>query len=485
LSSTTSGSDALLQRALVGVYRPGDAAADQSARWAALTTHVLPRKEVLARTLSATPGCIAIAMRMRDDAAKLLTATTTSKRPPSDAAAPVPTPPVSAAGLRDLDSILREWLRVAFNPDATDVRRVTYEKSSGAVLEHIARGESVHAVRSLSELKKRLDFSGRHCYALFHHSLPTEPLAFIHVAFTAALARSMGDVRDHADFTNPSYAVFYSVNALQPSLGGLDLPKRLILQAAAEARKRYPTARHAVTLSPMPAFKTWLLNTLSKSPAGIEWPAAHREALRAASVNFPAPAPAPAATDASTAGTQHPASSAVPVPVPVPVPIPTADASLHQWLLATLSSPAWVADDGPLRAALEAPLVWAACHYLRHAKQTTRKPTSSSSSSTSTSTPPSMQLPHCPVARFHLRNGAAVHRVNWLANPSARGVDTSLGIMANYMYINGGEDEAALADRARAFEDSGGQVIHCSDEVEGVLGVEVQKAVDGRRPVPV
>ena len=340
-----------------------------------------------------------------------------------------------------MDGILREWLRVAFNPDSTAVRRVTYYDSSGAVLEHIARGESVHAVRSLSELKRRLDFDGRHCYALFHHALPSEPLAFIHVAFTAALARSMDDIREHAGFADPppSYAVFYSVNALQPSLGGLGLPKRLILQAAAEARRRYPTVRYAVTLSPMPAFKTWLINTLAKSPVMFEWPAVHRDALQTASNTFPIP----------NADIHH-ASPA------------TAGEAPHQWLLAVLSSPAWVADKA-LRAALEAPLTWAACHYLRHAKQGGRKAPSPSSA------PSTIQLPHCPVARFHLRNGASFHRVNWLANPSTRGVDSSFGIMANYMYIDGGEDESALVDRARAFEDSGGLAIHCSAEVEDVL----------------
>lgn len=37
-----------------------------------------------------------------------------------------------------------------------------------------------------------------------------------------------------------------------------------------------------------------------------------------------------------------------------------------------------------------------------------------------------------PVANFHLRNGAAVARLNWLADPSARGLAGSLGLMVNY-----------------------------------------------------
>ena len=39
-----------------------------------------------------------------------------------------------------------------------------------------------------------------------------------------------------------------------------------------------------------------------------------------------------------------------------------------------------------------------------------------------------------PVARFHLRNGARLERINWLADTSAAGMDRSLGIMVNYHY---------------------------------------------------
>lgn len=38
------------------------------------------------------------------------------------------------------------------------------------------------------------------------------------------------------------------------------------------------------------------------------------------------------------------------------------------------------------------------------------------------------------VARFHLRNGARVERLNWLADPSPSGILQSAGLMANYVY---------------------------------------------------
>ena len=39
-----------------------------------------------------------------------------------------------------------------------------------------------------------------------------------------------------------------------------------------------------------------------------------------------------------------------------------------------------------------------------------------------------------PVANFHLRNGAAMWRLNWWADLSPRGLTNSCGIMVNYRY---------------------------------------------------
>jgi malonyl-CoA decarboxylase len=39
-----------------------------------------------------------------------------------------------------------------------------------------------------------------------------------------------------------------------------------------------------------------------------------------------------------------------------------------------------------------------------------------------------------PVARFHLRNGARLERINWLGDTSAAGMQRSAGLMVNYFY---------------------------------------------------
>jgi malonyl-CoA decarboxylase len=39
-----------------------------------------------------------------------------------------------------------------------------------------------------------------------------------------------------------------------------------------------------------------------------------------------------------------------------------------------------------------------------------------------------------PVARFHLGNGARLERLNFLGDPSAKGMKQSFGLMVNYLY---------------------------------------------------
>ncbi|SEL71238.1 malonyl-CoA decarboxylase [Halomonas daqiaonensis] len=44
-------------------------------------------------------------------------------------------------------------------------------------------------------------------------------------------------------------------------------------------------------------------------------------------------------------------------------------------------------------------------------------------------------LPLNPVARFHLGNGAELHRINWLGDVSAKGLKQGAGLMVNYLYV--------------------------------------------------
>ncbi|WP_227368848.1 malonyl-CoA decarboxylase [Halomonas sp. M20] len=44
-------------------------------------------------------------------------------------------------------------------------------------------------------------------------------------------------------------------------------------------------------------------------------------------------------------------------------------------------------------------------------------------------------LPLNPVSRFHLGNGAQLHRINWLGDVSAKGLRQATGLMVNYLYV--------------------------------------------------
>jgi malonyl-CoA decarboxylase len=81
-------------------------------------------------------------------------------------------------------------------------------------------------------------------------------------------------------------------------------------------------------------------------------------------------------------------------------------------LLSAIEAPGWHAGEVP--EALQKLLLRLCAWYLMHAKQGDE--------------------PLDPVARFHLGNGAALERLNWLGDSSAQGMARSAGLMVNYVY---------------------------------------------------
>lgn len=55
-----------------------------------------------------------------------------------------------------------------------------------------------------------------------------------------------------------------------------------------------------------------------------------------------------------------------------------------------------------------------------------------------------------PVADFHLRNGAQVARINWMADTSKKGLQQSYGLMVNYLY-----EPARIEQRSDQYTDNG------------------------------
>jgi malonyl-CoA decarboxylase len=81
-------------------------------------------------------------------------------------------------------------------------------------------------------------------------------------------------------------------------------------------------------------------------------------------------------------------------------------------LLAAIADPAWHLGEVP--EALQKLLMRLCAHYLLHAKQGLE--------------------PRDAVARFHLGNGAALERLNWMGDSSEQGIARSAGVMVNYVY---------------------------------------------------
>lgn len=287
-----------------------------------------------------------------------------------------------------LNNSLRDFLQVAFSHDALEFRRVTFEESHGVMLERVAEKDSVLTkIRTLRELKRRLG-NGRRCYALLHPQLPDDPVAFIHVALTQDLATGIQYLDRHCSaHDTPRCAMFYSVNSPHAALGGLDMASRIIKLAAADVARDFPSIDTFCTLSPMPGFTAWLAKVVS-GDLSVEVPESLLRPLSERCSN-----------DTSEV-LRHVHS------------IVSTDHSWHK--------------DMNTRKQFRPLLEWLGRSYLVDQK--------------------SQDMPYDPVARFHTRNGASIHRLNWIGNDSIIGMSRSAGLMVNYMY-----DLQKLESRARSF----------------------------------
>ena len=81
-------------------------------------------------------------------------------------------------------------------------------------------------------------------------------------------------------------------------------------------------------------------------------------------------------------------------------------------MLSAIDAPDWHAREVP--ESLQKLLMRLCAWYLLHAKQGAE--------------------PLDPVSRFHLGNGAALERLNWLGDTSESGMARSAGLMVNYVY---------------------------------------------------
>ena len=284
--------------------------------------------------------------------------------------------PYLAALDDDLHELLTSWFDVGF----LDLRRITWD-SSASLLEKLILYEAVHEITSWSDLRDRLD-SDRRLYALFHPRMPEEPLAFVEVALVKGMSTSIQTLLDEqspsGDPENADTAIFYSISNTQRGLKGIAFGEYLIKMVVQQLARDLPRIKSYCTLSPVPGFRGWLKSL----PAGT---------LEAVLTGEERDAVMQRAAD-------HDSESAD-------------GAEALQALLAQADWP----EEGELTELLEGPVLRLATGYFQQARADGR--------------------PLDPVARFHLKNGARLERINWLGDRSPKGLKQSAGIMVNYRYL--------------------------------------------------
>ncbi|KAJ2705429.1 hypothetical protein FB645_002412 [Coemansia sp. IMI 203386] len=266
-----------------------------------------------------------------------------------------------------------------------DLKRITWN-SPACTIEKLEQYESVHAVRSWMDIKRRLG-NGRRCFGFFHRNAPKEPLIFVWVALTDQIPDNVQSIlqereQPKANEANAKCAIFYSISS-QVGLSRVDLGNFLIKRVVSVLRSEMPNIEVFCTLSPMPRFRSWLEKLLTPEnlkspPQDINLTDAEKQAL----VNC-----VPSAAT-WTAALKH-----------------------------LIDSRGWTSEQTNMEA-MEPVVRTLGAHYLLKAKR-------AGSSNNAAD----------PVANFHLRNGSCLHRVNWRGDTSYRGLRQSLGLMCNYNYV--------------------------------------------------
>uniref|UniRef100_A0A915B0S9 Malonyl-CoA decarboxylase n=1 Tax=Parascaris univalens TaxID=6257 RepID=A0A915B0S9_PARUN len=283
--------------------------------------------------------------------------------------------------MQKLEKELRELLTLWFCLSNLQLFRLTWQ-SPADIVEKVAQSDIVHPVKDLLDMRRRVG-AHRRCFLFMHEAMPREPLVVIHVALMNKIADSIQDIievdrLDSCESINDT-AIYYSISSTQPGLRGIDLGNLLIKRVVSELQQTAPQISIHSTLSPLPHFRSWLLNGL----------------------NDPS----------------------------------TAEKLFDERLIKLLLMDCKGFDNGKMIEDMRLSLLQQiqkndfqrydeikpvilhlAARYLCEAKQ------------------PSSGRAIDPVANFHLRNGAEIYRLNWRGNTSVRGMRSSLGLMVNYRY---------------------------------------------------
>ncbi|XP_053976346.1 malonyl-CoA decarboxylase, mitochondrial-like [Hylaeus volcanicus] len=288
--------------------------------------------------------------------------------------------------IQQLNVTLRDLLLLWFSVGFLHLERITWQ-SACDMLQKVSDYEAIHPIKNWLDLKQRVG-PYRRCYVFTHPSMPREPLVVLHTALCdvipdsvkgieEAKTRILGSVRKEITFLEEDKskiktALFYSIASTQKGLKGIELGNYLIKEVANEVISEFPMIHELSTLSPIPNFRSWLLEKLKQDVNCIftgEECRSIQDLLKEKNV------------------------------------------ALN--VRKILNNSLWT-NDKELCEILREPLIRACAWYLYKEKRRNYALNN--------------------VANFHLRNGAVMWRINWLADPSPRGVANSCSIMINYRY---------------------------------------------------
>jgi hypothetical protein len=301
----------------------------------------------------------------------------------------------SKINLRPLDADIILLFEVWFQDGFLYLEEITLDSSYRQV-ELIKDSDLVHPMTNIEEMGQRLG-EDRRCFALYHRLIPYEPIIFIEVALTRGIVRHISEIIEMDKPRTPKgeadTAIFYSINNTQNGLAGLGLGKMLIGQVVDYLRTENEQIKNFATLSPLPGFwENYLQPILEGKDESF--------ALRRENVSSYF-GRRQLGRIMERAGVKRGRTRA-----------------FTRALSSILSDEAWKEDE-ELKKILHQPLVKIAYHYISQEKNPQNRPLN-------------------PVTNFHLANGASVSQknVNFLANPSGKGLSESCGIMVNYIYTS-------------------------------------------------
>ena len=217
--------------------------APTAANYAALTKTIEPARLQLIRRLNQTQDATTQLVAMRRDLLRLL-----DQHP----------------DLAKLDIDFKNLFTTWFNRGFLVLRPITWG-SPAHILEKIISYESVHAIQSWDDLRRRLQPDDRRCFAFFHPAMPDEPLIFVEVALTRGTPNSiqtiLSEMHRSLVAVDADTATFYSISNCQAGLAGISFGNSLIKTVVQHLLRDLPQIKTFVTLSPIPGLVKWLNET--------------------------------------------------------------------------------------------------------------------------------------------------------------------------------------------------------------------------------